>query len=145
NQEEIFRQIFLLYYRKVFRFFVRRGLSIEESKDLTQDTFLRVKLAEFRGDVRFETWLFRIASNLYRHRLRSGSALRSDVAESGWDADDLSWNEAGRKDILPPASALEIRMAVGVTREDSKIVRKVLGELGYDKPRHRSGIAPVKR
>jgi hypothetical protein len=39
------------------------------------------------------------------------------------------------KHIAPPASALEIQEAVGVTEEDRAIVRKVMHELGYDRLR----------
>lgn len=36
-----------------------------------------------------------------------------------------------RKHIAPRATAEEIRRAVGVTKKDSEIVRKVLTDLGY--------------
>jgi hypothetical protein len=35
------------------------------------------------------------------------------------------------KHIAPPATAEEIRRAVGVTKKDRAIVRKVMAELGY--------------
>ena len=35
------------------------------------------------------------------------------------------------KHIAPPATAEEIRQAVGVTRKDRAIVRKVMMDLGY--------------
>ena len=39
EREECFRQIYLLFYRMVLRYFGRRGFPDDESKDLTQDTF----------------------------------------------------------------------------------------------------------
>ncbi|MEM7354309.1 MAG: sigma-70 family RNA polymerase sigma factor, partial [Acidobacteriota bacterium] len=57
----------------MFHFFRRRGFGIEQSQDLTQETFLRVfeALPAFRGESRFETWLLRIARNLLAQELRS--------------------------------------------------------------------------
>ena len=45
------------------------------------------------------------------------------------------------KHIAPPASAWEIQEAVGVTEEDRAIVRKVMHDLGFDKPRHAVALA----
>jgi RNA polymerase sigma-70 factor (ECF subfamily) len=83
DRDETFRQIYLLYFGKVYRFFVRRGFPLDECMDLAQETFLRVHkhLATFRRDARFETWLFKIATNLYRNRLRSLSTLKRDARE----------------------------------------------------------------
>lgn len=87
EREESFRQIYLLFYRKVLRFFLRRGFGMDEAKDLTQDTFFRVhqNLSSFRGESRFETWLFKVAANLYKNRLRSGSTLKREGQEVAWE------------------------------------------------------------
>jgi len=50
-----------------------------------------------------------------------------------------------KKHIAPKASALEIQQAVGVTEADRALVRKVMGELGYDVPRGRAKVAPSRR
>ena len=88
DREETFRQLYLLYVRKVYQFFLRRGFPADECRDLTQDTFLRVHkhLASFRSDARFETWLFKIAINLYRNRLRTLSTLKRHAQEVPLDA-----------------------------------------------------------
>ena len=73
DRDETFRQLYLLFFRKVYQFFARRGFAAEECMDLAQETFLRVNshLASFRRDSRFEAWLFKIATNLYRNRIRA--------------------------------------------------------------------------
>jgi RNA polymerase sigma-70 factor (ECF subfamily) len=87
SPEESLRDIFLRYYRPVYYFFLRRGFLEDESHDLTQETFLRVHkgLPAFRGEARFETWLFEIAANLYRNHLRSLSTLKRDASEVSLD------------------------------------------------------------
>lgn len=71
-----FQKIYKHYFRPVWRFFRRRGFPSEQCRDLTQDTFVRVYkgMDGFRGEARFETWLFRIATNTYRKALRYESA-----------------------------------------------------------------------
>lgn len=83
NREENFRQIFLTYYRPVYAFFLRRGFPAEECYDLSQDTFLRVSksLQTFRHESSFESWLFKIAANIYRNKLREQAALKREAQE----------------------------------------------------------------
>ena len=95
DRDETFRQLYLLYFRKVYQFFVRRGFAPDESMDLAQETFQRVHkhLASFRRDARFESWLFKIATNLYRNRLRALATLKRHAQEVPFDEaaeDDLT-------------------------------------------------------
>ncbi len=84
RDEESFRRLFNHYYRPLLVFFTRRGLSAEESQDLTQETFLRVYrgMARFRGDSSFEGWLFQIAANVWRNHLRHRSATKRSGMET---------------------------------------------------------------
>ncbi|MFL6260010.1 MAG: RNA polymerase sigma factor [Thermoanaerobaculia bacterium] len=65
GREESYRLLFDRFYWPLFRFFEHRGFSTEECQDLIQETFLRVYrgIESFRGEARWEHWLFRIASN----------------------------------------------------------------------------------
>ncbi len=105
EREEIFRQIYLLFYRKVYRFFVRRGFPDDASKDLTQDTFLRLhkNLASFRGDSRFETWLYKVAANIYKNQLRTLSTQKRGAQEVAWE--DVTEGELA----AAPAEVLRVR------------------------------------
>jgi RNA polymerase sigma-70 factor (ECF subfamily) len=82
--EELYRQ----YYRPVVYFFARRGFSREESRDLAQETFLRVykNKETFRGESSEVTWLFQIAANLYKNTLRSHSTQKRDGLEVSLEA-----------------------------------------------------------
>jgi RNA polymerase sigma-70 factor (ECF subfamily) len=77
DPEELFRR----YYRPLVGFFARRGFSTEDSRDLAQETFFRVykNWAGFRGESSEVTWLFQIATNLYRNKIRSRSTLKRDM------------------------------------------------------------------
>jgi RNA polymerase sigma-70 factor (ECF subfamily) len=80
GQEESFRLLFDRFYWPLFRFFERRGFSTEECQDLIQETFLRVfrGIENFRGEARWEHWLFRIAANTAAKAVRyRGTAKRA--------------------------------------------------------------------
>jgi RNA polymerase sigma-70 factor (ECF subfamily) len=78
GREESFRLLFDRFYWPLFRFFEHRGFSAEECQDLIQETFLRVYrgIATFRGEARWEHWLFRIAANTASKAVRHRAAAK---------------------------------------------------------------------
>jgi RNA polymerase sigma-70 factor, ECF subfamily len=104
GREESFRLLFDRFYWPLFRFFERRGFSTEESQDLIQETFLRVYrgIEGFRGEARWEHWLFRIAANTavkaLRHQAaakRAGRTVSLDGELDGENVGDSSPAAAG--------------------------------------------------
>lgn len=87
HPEESFRRLFDLYYPKVFHFFAKRGFPPEDCLDLTQETFLGIYrgIGSFRGEARFESWLFSVAANIYRKKLRWGAADKRKGREVSLD------------------------------------------------------------
>ena len=77
-ERDPFEVLFRRCYPKVQRFFVLRGCSAEDSRDLAQETFLRGYRGYdgFRGDAQATTWLLTIATNLWRNRLRDADAAK---------------------------------------------------------------------
>lgn len=91
---------------RLFHYLLRTLQSEEDATDLGQETFLRVyqHRAEFDGERRFTTWLYTIASNLARDRLRwrsrhpavsldaespdAGQSLRDALPDGGTDPRD---------------------------------------------------------
>ncbi len=74
DTDATFRLLFERYLRPVSYFFANRGFSVDECRDLTQETFLGVfqSIGGYRADSSFEAWLFSIATNIWRNRVRSG-------------------------------------------------------------------------
>lgn len=116
--EELFRR----YHRPVVSFFLRRGFPVEESRDLAQDTFLRVfnKWDSFRGESSAETWLFQIASNLYKNRLRSLQAQKRDAQEVSLDSAEAV-AELGSADSDP--------LKVVLTEEETRLLWDAVEDL----------------
>ena len=83
SRDDAFRRLFDLYSPRLYHFFSRRGFPHSDCLDLTQETFLGIYkgIGAFRRDSSFETWLFKIATNAYRKRLRWGIAGKRDAPE----------------------------------------------------------------
>lgn len=82
---QAFHRLHGRYEHAVAAFFVRRGFSTEEVRDLTQETFLRVfkHIEEIRNEAAEKRWLFTVATNVYRNELRRrGTEKRSAVVGS---------------------------------------------------------------
>ena len=78
GREESYKILFDRFHWPLFRFFEHRGFSRDECQDLIQETFLRVYrgIESFRGDARWEHWLFRIAANTASKAVRHRSAAK---------------------------------------------------------------------
>ncbi len=69
-----FRQIFVRHRGDVTRIVYRMLGPSADVEDVVQDVFLNVyrSLPSFRGDAKFSTWLYRLATNVTRMHLRRG-------------------------------------------------------------------------
>ena len=67
-----FAQLYSLHKRRIYSLCLRMVGNIAEAEDLTQEPFLQLhrKIATFRGDSAFSTWLHRLAINVVLMQLR---------------------------------------------------------------------------
>ena len=91
------------HYDRVFGLAFRLTGNRAEAQDLTQDicAALPAKLASWRGEARFTTWLYRVTLNA-THDLRRRQATRSRAA-TGWG----DWEIARQDEISTQAEALD--------------------------------------
>lgn len=71
GDESALEELVVKYQKNIYRLAYNITGDIEESKDITQNTFLNVvrNLNKFRGESSFKTWLYRIAINLcFNHK-----------------------------------------------------------------------------
>jgi RNA polymerase sigma-70 factor (ECF subfamily) len=92
------------YYPKVAAWCLRLQSNREEAADLAQEVFLRVheRLASFRGESRFSTWLYTVTRSV---------AINRGVAARRRQADSL--DEAEIPEPVEPAPGPEEEMAKG--------------------------------
>lgn len=92
DPEGNFGRLFRLHQPRINSFFLRRGFPVEESRDLTQEVFLRVSrgLPRFRLESQLKTWIFEIADNVAQNELRrrgtgkrKGKEISLDTAGKG--------------------------------------------------------------
>lgn len=116
GDEEAFRLLVERWQGPVFAFLERMLGSAEEAQDLGQDTFLRMveQAGRYRQQGRFKSWLFRMAGNLARSRLRRRRILRWIPFEAGKHDSPAA--------VPPPDRALEVE-------ETRRIVRAALDRL----------------
>ncbi|MFL6199204.1 MAG: RNA polymerase sigma factor [Thermoanaerobaculia bacterium] len=147
GREEGFRLLFDRFYWPLFRFFEHRGFSTEACQDLIQETFLRVYrgIEAFRGESRWEHWLFRIAANTaikaLRHRAAGKRAGQEVPLEGDDDGDSPALAAGGSAHTPEPLRQLlgkEMRELLTRAIEDlppqmRRCVRlRVLQDLDYD-------------
>jgi RNA polymerase sigma-70 factor, ECF subfamily len=75
GDHDAFSELYLLHQRRVFAICMRMVRDFALAEDLAQETFLQVhrKIASFRGDSAFTTWLHRLAVNTVLMHLRKRS------------------------------------------------------------------------
>jgi RNA polymerase sigma-70 factor, ECF subfamily len=72
---DAFSELYLLHKKRVFTICLRMVRDFSLAEDLTQETFLQLhrKLASFRGESLFTTWLHRMTVNIVLMRMRKGA------------------------------------------------------------------------
>lgn len=63
--EAVFRELIRRYQKQVYQYVRNMLLSHDDADDVTQTVFIKIwqNLANFRGDSKLSTWIYRIASN----------------------------------------------------------------------------------
>jgi RNA polymerase sigma-70 factor (ECF subfamily) len=72
RDERAFTEVVRLYQHKVYNLVYRMVGNREEAEDVAQEVFVTVFKAidTFRGDAKLSTWLYRIATNHTRNRMK---------------------------------------------------------------------------
>jgi len=72
RDERAFEEVVVLYRDRVFGLILRMVGNREEAEDLAQEVFITVlkSIDSFRGEAKFSTWLYRIAANHTKNRMK---------------------------------------------------------------------------
>jgi len=84
GDHQAFSQLYGLHKRRIYSLCLRMVGNIAEAEDLTQEAFLQLhrKIASFRGDSAFSTWLHRLAINVVLMRLRKKGLTQISLDEA---------------------------------------------------------------
>jgi len=132
--EENFRLLCEHFHRPLYHFFSKRGFPPQDCLDLTQETFLGIYrgIGTFRRDARFETWLFKVATNAFRKRLRWGMADKRAGEEVPLDTEPSGGTATG-EEMFQRERARLLREAIERLPEQMRkcLMLRVYHELKY--------------
>jgi RNA polymerase sigma-70 factor, ECF subfamily len=107
-----FEEVVRLTYRHAYTQALRLVGDRQEAEDVTQEAYLRAfrGLSGFRGDARFETWLYRIVANAAMSHLRRNRRFATLVSEPEDEARDAA-QDTGLAERAADRDALEWALA----------------------------------
>lgn len=107
-----FERIYRAHVDRVFSVCVRMVGDRARAEELTQDVFVRAwdKLAQFRGDSKFSTWLHRLAVNVVLNDREAEGRRRSRHDEGVEDMDTIS--HADVRALPVPGLSLDLERAI---------------------------------
>ena len=156
REETAFTELVTLYQGRVYALTFRMLGRREEARDVTQEVFVQVfrAIESFRGDAKLSTWLFRVAINLCKNRMkyharRSASAHQEldAVAETAslGRAEGVSVGSVERPDELVEGLQLEAVVRRAIDQVDAEfrrlvVLRDVEG-LSYEEIAEVTGLA----
>jgi RNA polymerase sigma-70 factor, ECF subfamily len=123
-----FNRLYRLFYATVAHFFAKRGFSPEDSLDLTQETFVRIYkgIGAFRQEARFDTWLFTIATNVYREQLRRQSTDKRAGQEVPLEQFPNKDGDAPANPLVPLVASNALPLQDVLDRERSERLREAI-------------------
>lgn len=156
RDERAFTELIRLYQQRVFHVIFRMLNSQAEAEDLAQEVFVTVfkSIDSFRGDAKLSTWLYRIAINHSKNRIKylnrrdyHKSDPIEDVAEreTGAKSAELLHGAVPRPDHLAEgrqAESLLLQELAGLDEEHrSLIILRDVENLSYDEIGQITGLA----
>jgi len=153
RDEDAFRELVNLYQHKVFNIVFRILNDRQEAEDVAQEVFITVfkHIDQFRGDAKFSTWLYRIATNHARNRIKylSRRARKQHQDISDTPEGDMEVNPLGgavsRPDKQAQANQLEEIIQEGLSQLQSEhreiVVLRDIENLSYQEISEITGLA----
>lgn len=114
GNKKAFDQLVRKYQSPVRRFFLNQTLGdVQLSDDLAQDTFIKAytNIAKFRGLSSFQTWLFRIAYNVFYDYTRTHHATH--------DVEDMAYKTAGER--VDTNLKVDVYSALSLLKKDERL------------------------
>jgi RNA polymerase sigma-70 factor (ECF subfamily) len=109
---EAFEVLYHLHKRRVFSLCLRMTSNAAEAEDLTQEAFMQLfrKVASFRGESAFSTWLHRMAVNVVLMQLRKKGLQVVPLDENAETEEDTPKKDFGAQDVALEGSIDRLRL-----------------------------------
>jgi RNA polymerase sigma-70 factor, ECF subfamily len=124
GQAEAFENLLTAYGNRLYGFFYRAVGNHHEAEDLLSEMSLRLvrQLPKYRHQGRFEPWLFRIAANLVRDRIRRRKARPGAMSLAAGSDDGSSLGD----DLPADSPSVDVGL---MGAERSETLQRALAEL----------------
>ncbi len=113
---QAFQALYDKHKRRVYSLCLRMTANTAEAEDLTQEAFLQLyrKIATFRGESAFSTWLHRLSVNVVLMQLRKKSLPVVSLEETTQGEEDTPKKDFGAEDLALAGSIdrLQLQKAV---------------------------------
>lgn len=143
GEREAFRALFDSYKDKVYSIALRFSGEPALAMDIAQDTFLKLfsSIRDFRGDARFDTWIYRLVVNSCLDQKRRARRL---IPLPGHLVETLRASSDSLADLLRSEVTGRVRSAVDRLAPDLRIVivLRYTEGLSYDEIADVLGCAP---
>src|SRR6266478_492758 len=115
---EAFQVLYGLHKRRVYSLCLRMTANTAEAEDLTQEAFLQLfrKIATFRGESAFSTWLHRMAVNVVLMHLRKKGLPVVSLEETIETEEETPKKDFGADDPILSGSVDRLRLQNAVDR-----------------------------
>jgi RNA polymerase sigma-70 factor, ECF subfamily len=126
GDQDAFGEIVELYKDKVFQICYRMLGNRHEAEDMAQEAFVRafVNIRSFNINMKFSTWLYRIATNLCIDRIRKKKPdVYLDAAVAGTDGLDM-YSQVAADTVLPEDELESLALQETIQAEISKLPEK---------------------
>jgi len=120
REEDAFRELVRVYQHRVFNIVYRILGDRAEAEDIAQEVFVSIfkHIDGFRGDAKFSTWIYRIATNHARNRLKYHARRHRKDHQNYEDA--------------PEAAREETSLSGKIARPDEAAIGKELEQIIQD-------------
>ena len=100
---------------RIFGFLFRLTCSKHDAEDLMQEVFVRVvrTIGAYRHEDRFEAWIFRIATNLVRDRIRRARRAPKQITTADSAGSDDEGGHRVLEGIVGPSEGAHARLVLG--------------------------------
>jgi RNA polymerase sigma-70 factor (ECF subfamily) len=155
RDELAFNELVRAYDKRVFRLVLRMLNDRAEAEDVTQEVFITVFKAidSFRGDSKLSTWMFRVATNHCKNRIkyldrraRGKKSELDELSEHGAveSASMSSSAQVARPDQQAEANQIEtiVRAAIAELDEDQRelVILRDVENLSYEEIQEITGL-----
>jgi len=156
RDERAFLELVQLYQVRVYKLVLRMVGRPDEAEDMAQEVFVQVfkAVATFRGDSKLSTWIYRIAVNLCKNRLKYLTRRKSEVQDEYEAAEEkaelgvargVTTSDLSRPDQLVEGYQLEriVESAIAEMDPDFReiLVLRDIEDLSYEELSQITGLA----